>query len=54
MIFYCIKKGEEIRTGKVFSHCMKKRCKCYRLFRNKARLENYCWKIERMRQSYPN
>jgi hypothetical protein len=54
MIFYCIRKGEEIKTGKVFNYCMKKKCKNYRLFRNKVRLENYCKKIAIWQKSYPN
>ncbi len=54
MIFYCIRKQESIKTGKVFNYCMKRKCKNYRIFRNKTRLDNYCQKIINMQKSYPN
>lgn len=45
MIFCCIRKQKEIKVSRVFSHCVKKGCKNYRLFKNKTKMENYCRKI---------
>ncbi len=54
MIFYCNRKQEEIQTGKVFNYCMKKKCKYYRLFRNRDKLDNYCRKVAISLKRYPN